>query len=113
MIEELALQLAAVIGIKMTPMVDARPPEPFVFGRGAHEAFESAARVQALAAPIDGGEQRDVDVLPYRRARLVVFVIEGMRADLAAEIAAVPGELLVRQRFRSAHPPTVHPPQSG
>src|ERR1700693_1373183 len=99
MIEELALQLAAVIGIEMRPMLDAVRLQPFVFGGGAHEALEIAARVQTLAAPIGGREQRDGDVLPHRRARLVIFVIERMRADLVAEIAAVPGELVVRQRL--------------
>src|SRR6266542_1944194 len=108
MIEELALQLAAVIGIKMRPMLDAVRLQPFLYRLRPRAAFEIAARVQALAAPVGGREQRHVDVLPYRRARLVVFVIERMRADLLAEIAAVFCKLVVRQRFRSAYQPAVH-----
>jgi hypothetical protein len=54
MAEELLLQLQAVVRVEMRPVLDAVALEPFLLRRGAHEAFEVAARMQALAAPVGG-----------------------------------------------------------
>ena len=70
--------------------------------------FEIAARMQALSAPVRGREQRRRDLVPLRRARLVIVVVERMRADLRAEVAAVLRELLLAQRLRPAHQFAVH-----
>src|SRR5262249_117537 len=68
-VEEFQLQRAPVVGVEMGPVLDAVDLEPFVLGGGAHEAFEIAARVQRLAAPIGGGQERRLDLRPDRRAR--------------------------------------------
>ena len=67
-VEEAQLLLAAVVGVEMRPVLDAVRLQPFLLGGGAHEAFEIAARMQALAAPIGGGEQRRRHLRPVRRA---------------------------------------------
>src|ERR1700732_1617230 len=102
MAEEALLQLHAVIGIELGPVLDAVRLEPFLRRRRPHEALEIAARVQALAAPIGGGQQGSGDLAPYRGARLVVVVVEGMGEDLVAEIAAIAGKLRLAQRLRAA-----------
>src|SRR5215831_10046882 len=61
-IEEAQLQLATVIRVEMGPVLDAVHLEPFVLGGRAHEAFEVAARMQGLAAPIGGRKQRRLDL---------------------------------------------------
>ncbi len=79
-VEEAQLLLAAVVGVEMRPVLDAVRLQPFLLGRGAHEAFEIAARMQALAAPIGGGEQRRRHLVPDRRAVAVIFVVQRMLA---------------------------------
>jgi hypothetical protein len=102
MVEEAQLQLAPIVGIEVGPVLDAVHFEPFVLRARAHEAFEIAARMQGLAAPIGGREQRRLDFGPDRRARAVVVVVERMGADIVAERAALPLELFFRQGERAA-----------
>src|SRR5690606_5905325 len=52
--EKLLLQPDAVVGIEMRPVLEAMAFEPLLLRCGAHEAFEIAARVQALSAPVRG-----------------------------------------------------------
>src|SRR4029077_8897232 len=75
---------------------------------GARKSFEIAARMQALAAPVRRREQWHRDLVPLRRARLVIVIVERMRADVGAEVAAVLGQLLVAQRFWPADEFPVH-----
>src|SRR3954453_7997179 len=92
----------------MRPVLDAVRLEPLVARGRADEAFEIAARMQALSAPIRRREQRHGDLVPLRRARLVIVIIEWMGANVRAEIAAVRGELLFAQSLRSANEFTMH-----
>jgi hypothetical protein len=101
-IEEPQLQLAPVVGVEMRPVLDAVHFEPLVLDGRPHEAFEIAARMQGLAAPVGGREQRRLDLRPDRRARPVVIVVEWMGADVVAEGAAIPGELGLGQGFGPA-----------
>src|SRR5258706_13668013 len=101
-VEEAQLELAAIVGIEVRPVLDAMRLEPFVFRRGADEAFEVAARVQPLPAPVGGGEEWHGDLVPLGRARLVVIVIQWVREDLVAEVAAVLLQLAVGERFVAA-----------
>ena len=103
-VEEPQLQLAAVVGVEVRPVLDPVRLQPLLLGGGAHEALEVAARMQALAAPVGGREQGHLDLGPVGRALLVVLVVEGMLADLGAEVAAVAGELRVRQAFAARTP---------
>src|SRR5690349_1388317 len=86
----------------MSPVLDAMRLEPFLLGSGAQKALEVAAGMKPLAAPIGGGEERHRDLRPDRRARFVVGVVERMRANLRAEVAAVPRQFFVRERLRAA-----------
>src|SRR5215472_3929654 len=61
-IEEPQLQITAVIRVKMRPMLDAVRFQPFLLGGSTHEAFEIAARVQALAAPIGCRQERRLNL---------------------------------------------------
>src|SRR6185437_11875267 len=99
MAEEAFLQPHAVIGIEIRPVLDTVRFEPFLRRGGADEAFEIAARMESLAAPIGGAEQRHRDLRPVRRARVVIGIIERMGEDLGAEIAAVARELGLAQRL--------------
>src|ERR1043165_7141035 len=92
----------------MRPVLDAMRFEPFVFRRSTRETFEIAARMQALSAPVRGREQRRRDLVPLRRARLVIVIVERMAADLAAEVAAVLRKLLLAQGLRAADELAVH-----
>ena len=67
-VEEAQLLLAAVVGVEMRPVLDAVRLQPFLLGGRAHEAFEIAARVQALAAPV-GGENSGVTTLSHSGER--------------------------------------------
>src|SRR5882724_13652436 len=98
-IEEPKLQFAPVVGVEVRPVLDAVRLEPFLLRGGADEAFEVAARMQALSAPIGGGEERHGDLVPFRRARLVVVVTERVREDVVAEVAAVLLQLAVGDRL--------------
>ena len=102
MVEEAALQVAAVIGVEMRPVLDAVRLQPLL-GRGsAHEAFEVAARVQTLAAPVGGGQERHGNARPVGRAGAVILVVQRMGEDVVAEIAAVGIERRVVQRVGTA-----------
>src|SRR5262252_5408683 len=85
MVEEAQLQLAAIVGVEMGPVLDAVYLEPFVLRGRAHKAFEIAARMQRLAAPIGRRQQRRLDLGPNRRARAVVRGVAGVRADVVAK----------------------------
>ena len=84
-------------------MLDAVRFEPLVLRCGARESFEIAARVQALPSPVGRREQGHGDFFPDRRASPVVIVVERMREDVIAEVAAVALQFAVGQRFISAH----------
>src|SRR6266536_1033211 len=92
----------------MRPVLDAVRLEPFVARSCANEPFEIAARMQSLSAPVRRREQRHRDLVPLRRTRLVIVIIERMRTDFGAEIATVPGKLLVAQSLRPADELAVH-----
>ena len=66
--EEFLLQGLAVAAVEMREVRVAVHFKPFLLGAGAQPAFEIAARVQAHAAPVAGGEQRRLDVLELRDA---------------------------------------------
>ena len=50
------LQCDAVIGIEMRPMFAAVALKPFLLRGCSHEAFEIAARMEALSAPVGSRE---------------------------------------------------------
>src|SRR5208282_709522 len=104
MVEELELLLTAVVGVEMRPVLDPVRLKPFLPRRRAHEALEIAARMQALAAPIGGGEKRHFDLRP----RFVIVVIERMGADIVTELAAVPLQLFLGKDLRPAHEPAMN-----
>src|SRR5207248_3789351 len=64
--EEPLLQPYAVVGIEMRPVLEAVHLEPLLLRCRAHEALEVAARVQTLAAPVGGGEERHLDLRKVR-----------------------------------------------
>src|SRR5579864_2819018 len=53
-VEEGFLQRAAVVGVKIRPMLETMCLQPLFLRGGAHESFEIAAGMQPLAAPIGG-----------------------------------------------------------
>ncbi len=108
MVEELELQLAAVVRVEMRPVLDAVRLQPFLLGGRAHEALEIAARMQRLAAPVGGREHGRRHLVPDRRARPMIVVVERMLANVAAEVAAVLGELSLAQCLRPADELAVH-----
>ena len=109
MIEEGELQLAAVVRIEVRPVLQAVRLEPFLLGGRAHEAFEVAARVQALPAPVGGRKKGHPYLRPDGRALLVILVVEGVLADFIAKVAAIARQLCLRQcARRPAHQAAVH-----
>jgi hypothetical protein len=66
--EELLLQSESIVRIEMCPVLDAVHLEPFL-GRGrTYEAFEIAARMQALPTPVCSREYRHLDLVPVGHA---------------------------------------------
>ncbi len=97
MIEELLLQLLAVLGVEQREVGVAVHLQPFLLGAGAQVALEVAARMQAHAAPIGRGEQRRLDILERRQPRLVVIVEQPVAQCVAVAIGAVLFQLFVGQ----------------
>src|SRR5690242_20966934 len=56
MAEKALLQIDAVVGVEMRPVLDTVHLQPFLARGGAHEPFEIAARMQPLPAPVCGRE---------------------------------------------------------
>src|SRR5262249_15672967 len=77
--------------------------QPLLLRRRAHEPLEVAAGVQPLPSPVRGGQERNGDLLPDRRARLVVLVVKRMRENLVSELAAVFLQLAVGQGLVAAY----------
>src|SRR5258708_36457175 len=102
-VEEPELQLAPIVGVEVRPVLDAVRLEPLLLGRRAHEAFEVAARMQALPAPVRRREEWNRYAVPSGGASPVILIIERVRKDLVAELAAVFLQLAVRQRLVAAH----------
>src|SRR4029079_12008941 len=87
----------------MCPVLDAMGLQPFLLRSGTHKSFEIASWMQYLAAPVGGREQRRYDLVPLRRARLVIVVVHRMRCDLGTKIGAVSRKFRFRQSLRTAH----------
>src|SRR5258706_7654033 len=102
-IEETFLKRAAIVGIKMSPVLDPMHFEPLLRGCRSHEALEIATGMQSLAAPIRRGKQRHGHLGPIGRAALAVVVVERVREEIGAEIAPVGGQLYLRERLRPTH----------
>src|SRR5258707_15770150 len=85
-IEEPQLQLAPVVGVEMRPVLDAVRLEPLLLGRRAHEAFEVAARMQALPAPVRRREEWNRYAVPFGGASPAILIVERVREDLVAEL---------------------------
>ena len=103
MVEEALLQADTVVGVERRPVRVAVHFEPFLLRGRAQPAFEVAARMQALPAPVGCREQRDADLGQIGRALAVILVDERARQDVAPHVAAIALELLVAQRHRAAH----------
>ena len=98
MAEEALLQAGAVVRVEVREVRVAVHLEPFLLGAGGQIAFEIAARMQSLAAPIRRREQRHLDLLEFGHARPVIVVDEPAPQRFAADVGTVLGELRLRQR---------------
>ena len=94
MVEELALQVLAVLGVEQREVGVAVHLQPFLLGAGAQVAFEIAAWMQSHAAPVGGGEDRRLDVLELRQPRLVIVIDQPMAQRIAVAVGAVLLQLL-------------------
>src|SRR6186713_876773 len=101
--EELFLQRLAIVAVEMREVRVAVHFEPFLFRAGAQPTFEIAARVQAHAAPVPGGEQGGLDILEFRDAPAVVVVKVATAFRFAWRVGNVFGEFFLRQRFGPRH----------
>src|SRR6185295_17025715 len=96
------LQRLAIGAVEMREVRVAVHFEPFLFRAGAQPTFEIAARVQAHAAPVPGGEQGGLDILEFRDAPAVVVVKVATAFRFAWRVGNVFGEFFLRQRFGPA-----------
>src|SRR6185312_3780174 len=101
-IEKPALQFAAIVGVKMRPVLQPVAFEPLLFRGGANKAFEITPRMQALPAPIGRRQKRHRDLAPVGRTRLVVVIVERMSQNLVAEACAITRELVIGQGLVTA-----------
>src|SRR6478752_5766707 len=69
----------------MGPMLETMNLQPLFAGTGAHEAFEIAARMQALTAPVCSRKEGNRHLVPSRRTSLVIVVIKRMAENFVAE----------------------------
>ena len=102
-VEELPLQVLAVLRIEQREVRVAVHLQPFLLRARAQEALEIAARMQAHAAPVGGREQRRLDVLELRQPRLVVVVDQAVAQRVAVAIGAVLLQFVVGQVQRPRH----------
>ena len=102
-VEELPLQVLAVLRIEQREVRVAVHLQPFLLRAGAQEALEIAARMQPHAAPVGGREQRRLDVLEFRQPRLVVVVDQAVAQRVAVAIGAVLLQLVVGEVQRPGH----------
>ena len=79
-------------------MLDAMHLESFLLRGGAEVAFEIAAWVQRLAAPVGRRQQRHFHPRPVRCHCLEVVVVSGCAKQGLAHIVAVGTHLLGQQR---------------
>src|SRR5690349_15962418 len=103
MVEEALLQLNAVIGVERRPVRTAVYLEPFQSRSSTHEAFEVAARVQSLSAPVRCREERHFHFGEIRCALTVVVVDERARQTVAPHVRAIALQRFVGKRFVTAH----------
>ena len=103
MSEEALLQADTVIGVEMREVGIAVHFQPFLFRAGGEIAFEIAAGVQALTAPIRSREERHVDPAELGHARAVIVVDRLAAQSLGADIGAIAGERLLRQRLMAGY----------
>src|ERR1700733_1228890 len=96
-VEKPALQFAAIIGVKMRPMLEPVAFEPFLFRGCPDKPLEIAARMQALPAPIRRRQKRHRDLAPVGRPRSVVIIVEGMGEDFVAEAGTVTRQFFIRK----------------
>src|SRR3954462_3335993 len=101
--EEALLQFDAVVRIERRPVRPAVDFQPLVVGGGAHETFEVAARVQALAAPIGGREERYLHLREIGGALDVVVVDPLAREERLPHAPAVSRQLFLAQRLGPAN----------
>src|SRR5262245_61410058 len=101
-VEEALLQQAAVVRIKVRPVLDAVNLEPFFLCRGADETLQVAARVQTLSAPVGRRKKRGSDLLPDGGAVAMILIVERMGVNIVTEVAAILRERGVRKRFIAA-----------
>src|SRR5262249_28978957 len=108
--EELLLETHAIVGVEVRPVLDAMHLEPFLLRRRAYEAFEVAARMEPLPAPVGRREERHLHLRPVGHARAPVLVA-GQRVPPAilVEVAAVAAELLLGHGRGARDPVAVHP----
>src|SRR5205814_7939756 len=107
--EEPLLQADAIVGVEMGPVLDAVHLEPLLSRSRAQEALEVAARVQPLAAPVGGREERDFDLGEVGQARPPVLVArERVAQAILVEVAARRSELLFGQGLGSGNPLAGH-----
>src|SRR5207245_3472102 len=99
--EEPLLQTHAVVAVEMREVRIAVHFEPLLLGAGGEEAFVVAARMQALPAPVGGGEQRRLDPPEVDHAAAVVIIDQAPAQRLAGGIGRVPCELRGRVRLRA------------
>src|SRR5437867_10389080 len=95
------LQPDAVVAVEMGEVRIAVHLEPLLLRAGAQEAFEVAARVQALATPVRRREQRRLDLLELDHAFAVVAVDERAAQRFAGGIGGILREHLGRERLRA------------
>src|SRR5271156_5545148 len=96
-IEKPALQFAAIIRVKMRPMLEPVAFEPLLFRGRPDKPLEIAARMQSLPAPVRRRQKRHRDLAPVGRARSVIIIVKGMGENLITEARPVTCELFVGQ----------------
>ena len=99
-IEEALLQVEAVAAVEERPVRIAVDLEPFLFRRRLGEAVEVAPRMDALAAPVGAGQERERHLGEIGRARAVPLVVERVLLQVLEDVDAVLGQLLVGERDR-------------
>ena len=92
-IQELPLDLAAVVGVVVRPVLEAVHLEPLALRAGPHEALGVAPQMEAVAAPVAGRENGHLDPGEVGDPRGEVVVDQRMLAHVGAEVDAVGGRV--------------------
>src|SRR5919202_1279220 len=99
MVKETLLPRPPVVRVEVDPMLQAVNLQPLLRRGCPDESLDVAPQVEAVAAPVAGGQQRHRDLLPDRGALPVKRIVERMGQRVGHHVGPVLCQLVVGERL--------------